>query len=235
MGFASRVAALAAALPLALVPAAEACMPANRSALLIFDASSSMTAKVPSGQARIDVARRAVEDMIRIFPPEGHIALRVYGSESPFTRMNCQDTKLLVPFAPAAENAAAIVEAIWGVPAQGLTPIAYALEQARGDFPGDAEDRVIVIVSDGRETCNGNPCAVAAKLAGEGFVIHTIGFVVERTAALQLKCISTVSGGTYFDVPVAVDLPDKLKEVFQACPVSGLPPRPGATALARAG
>jgi Ca-activated chloride channel family protein len=216
--------ALAAALAVPLTSLAEACTPANRSALLILDLSDSMTARVPSGQTRISVARTAVEEVVKVFPPEADLALRVYGSETPYGRMDCRDSRLLVPFAPAGENKEAIIDAIYNVRPQGMTPIAFALTEARRDFDTKNEDRVIVIVSDGRETCDSNPCAAATKLAAEGFVIHSVGLVVDRNAALQLKCLATVSGGTYLDVPNALELPEKLKEMFEPCKISSLPP-----------
>ena len=216
--------ALAAAVALPLTSAAEACTPANRAALLVMDLSDSMSAKVPSGQTRVEIARNAVEQVVAVFPPEGKLALRVYGSDTPSAQMDCKDTRLLVPFAAAGENKQAIVDAIYSVRPRGMTPIGFALEQARQDFLVDDDDRVIVVVSDGRETCDANPCAAASKLAAEGFVIHAVGLVVDRNAALQLKCLATVSGGTYVDVPNAIELPDKLKEIFEACKISTLMP-----------
>jgi Ca-activated chloride channel family protein len=219
--------ALTAALALPLASVAEACTPANRAALLIVDLSDSMTAKVPSGETRISVARSAVEQVVAVFPPEAQLALRVYGSDTPSAQMDCKDSRLLVPFAKAGANKEAIIDAIYGVSPRGMTPIAFALTQSEKDFPADVDDRVIVVVSDGRETCDANPCAAASTLAAKGFVIHSVGLVVDNKAALQLKCLATVSGGTYLDVPNAIELPDKLKELFEACKISSLEPRDG--------
>jgi Ca-activated chloride channel family protein len=217
-------AALVAAFALPLISTAEACVPPKQSVLLILDFSDSMIAKVPSGEMRIDVARHAVEEVVNVFPPEAHLALRVYGSETAFSYRDCRDTRLLVPFAAAGENKQAILDAIYAVRPKGMTPIANALTEARSDFMGDTEDRVIVVVSDGRETCDNNPCAAASALARDGFVIHTVGLVVDRNAALQLKCLSTVSGGMYLDVPNALELPEKLRDLFQACKISSIAP-----------
>jgi len=215
--------AMTAALAGPLMAVAEACVPPDRAALLILDASYSMRRGVArTGTNRFNLARQAVAAVVNLFPPEGYLALRFYGSESQSIREDCLDTKLAVPFAPAAENRDAILLALADAHARGLTPIAYALQQAVSDFPGGDLDKLIIVVSDGIEACAGDPCGAAIELGALGFTIHTVGFVVNRSARAQLQCIAAVTGGTYFDVPVAVQLPDKLKEAFSACPIAFL-------------
>src|SRR6185295_15019366 len=130
---------------------------------------------------------------------------------------DCQDSRLAVPFGPAAQNSAAIAATADGAKAQGYTPIAYSLDQAVGDFPADAKERVIVLVSDGKETCQGDPLLTAKALAGSGITIHTVGFVVDTAARGQLQAIARATGGTYFDAPVGPELADRLKSAFVAC------------------
>jgi Ca-activated chloride channel family protein len=198
---------------------------ADRAALLILDASYSMLGLVgTSDQNRFDLARAAVASFVDRYPPYGYLALRLYGSESHALRNNCQDTILVVPFAPARENHAAIKLALATAHARGVTPIAYALEQAVADFGGTGLEKVIVAVSDGIESCNGDPCATAADLTRQGFVIHTVGFLVDRPARLALQCIASVSGGRYFDVRDPFDLPDRLAQAFDPCPVAFVRP-----------
>jgi Ca-activated chloride channel family protein len=204
---------------MALAPVAQACEP--RDALLILDASESMTRNSGSGPPRMSVARRAVQAALDIFPDDARIALRLYGSQAGAGVRNCEDSVLVVGFAPAATNRIEITEAMSRVRARGLTPIEYALEEAAGDFPEDAT-RTIILVSDGRESCGGDPCAAAAKLATQGFVINTVGFQVDRVGQSQLMCIAKASGGQYFDVPVAVGLADKLREALSNCVVAGI-------------
>jgi hypothetical protein len=73
---------------------------------------------------------------------------------------------------------------------------------------------VVILVSDGKETCEGDPCAVAKALAAAdaGLVVHTIGFAVDVAARYQLQCIARVARGTYFD---AASL-DRLTESLSA-------------------
>ncbi len=215
----------------ALVPAtaqAQSCNTADRSILLILDASGSMNAKLPNGETRIAVAQRAIKGVAGFVPAQAQLALRMYGADSPSSRKNCQDTSLSVPFGPAGAAGAAITATVDGAKAQGYTPIAYSLGQGANDFSADAKERVIVLVSDGKETCQGDPVLVAKALAAKGITVHTVGFIVDTAARGQLQAIARATGGTYFDAPVGPELPDTLKSALNACKktVAALPPKP---------
>jgi hypothetical protein len=221
-----------AAVPLAAgVAVAKTCNTAERSVLLILDASGSMNGRLPSGESRIEVAQRAMKDVASLIPGEAQLALRLYGSQSPRDARNCDDTNVAVPFRPAAAGAAAITTAVDGVKAQGWTPIALSLGQAAGDFAADAKERVIVLVSDGKETCSGDPTLAARELAGKGVTVHTVGFIVDKAARMQLQAIAKATGGSYFDAPVGPELPKTLAAALNACrqKVAALPakPKPG--------
>jgi len=219
---------LAAFLALPSLALAQACNTADRSVLLILDASGSMNAKLPNGETRIEVARGAVKGVAAFIPPKAQLSLRLYGAQSPRANKNCKDTNLAVPFGPAGESGGAITTTVDGVAAQGYTPIAFSLEQAIGDFPPDAKERVIVVVSDGKETCQGDPLVAAKALAAKHITVHTVGFIVDTAARGQLQAIASVTGGTYFDAPVGPELPDTLKSALNACKkrVVTLPPKP---------
>jgi hypothetical protein len=86
----------------------------------------------------------------------------------------------------------------------------------------------MVLVSDGKETCRGDPLLAARGLAAKGITIHTVGFVVDTAARMQLQNIAPATGGTYFDAPVGPELPDRLRAAFSACKqVVKLPAKPG--------
>jgi hypothetical protein len=210
---------------------AQACNLADRSILLIMDASGSMNAKLPNGETRMAVAQRAVKGVASFIPAEAQLSLRLYGAQSPKAEKNCQDTNLAVPFGPAGSSGAAITTTVDAAVAQGYTPIAYSLDQAANDFPADAKERVIVLVSDGKETCEGDPTLAARALAAKGITVHTVGFIVDSAARGQLQAIAKETGGTYFDAPVGPELPDTIKSAFSACKkqVVKLPkkPKPG--------
>jgi Ca-activated chloride channel family protein len=190
----------------------------------MLDSSYSMKRPVAQAAAtRFNVARDALRGFIDRFPPTGYLALRFYGSEHVVTRNHCEDSLLAVPFAPAQENVEPLKLALAQAHARGVTPLAYALEQAGTDFPGNAVEKLIVIVSDGLESCGGNPCAAAAALGRQGFVINTIGFLADRDARRQLQCVADATGGQYFHVPVNIGLQEKLDEAFAGCPIAAAP------------
>ncbi len=207
---------------------AQSCNTADRSVLLILDASGSMNAKLPNGETRIAVAQRAIKGVAGFVPAQAQLSLRMYGAQSAASQKNCQDTNLAVPFGPASASGGAITASVDGAKAQGYTPIAYSLGQAANDFPADAKERVIVLVSDGKETCQGDPVVAAKALAAKGITVHTVGFVVDTAARGQLQAIARATGGSYFDAPVGPELPDTLKSALNVCKktVVTLPPRP---------
>ena len=215
----------------AFVPSAvfgQTCNTADRSVLLILDSSGSMNARLPNGETRIAVAQRAIKGVAGFIPAKAQVSLRLYGAQSPSRDKNCQDSNLAVLFATAEANGAAITSAVDRTKAQGYTPIALALQQAANDFPADAKERVIVLVSDGKETCQGDPVVEAKALAAKGITVHAVGFVVDTAARGQLQNIARITGGTYFDAPVGPELPDTIKQALNACKqrVATIPPNP---------
>ena len=102
--------------------------------------------------------------------------------------------------------------------ARGRTPIAYALEQAANDL-GSGASRTIVLVSDGKDTCQPpSPCSVAQRVAKGGVEmrIQAIGFNVDPEARAELECIASAGGGVYRDATDAESLRDELRALDHA-------------------
>ena len=101
----------------------------------------------------------------------------------------------------------------------GWTPISLALQRAGEDLKaGENVRNVIIMVSDGEETCDGDPCAVAAALAAsEAEVrIDVVGFGLEPQVAQTLRCITENSGGRYIDAQNGDALAQTLEELIAA-------------------
>lgn len=223
---------LAAALLPSLAQAQpKSCNHAGRSIALVLDASGSMNARLPNGETRIAVAKRAIKEVAALVPSEAQLSLRLYGAQASAKQKQCEDTNLAVPSGTAGATGNAIAASVDAVKAQGYTPIAYSLGQVAGDFPADAKERVVVLISDGKETCQGDPVLAARALAAKGITVHTVGFIVDTAARGQLQAVARATGGTYFDAPVGPELPDTLRQALNACAqrVVALPakPKPG--------
>ena len=212
--------------------AANAPANAGKSIALILDASGSMNAKLPEGRTRIEAAKAAVEEIVGKLPTDVRISLRAYGHQSPTSKHDCQDTELMVGFDELAANKDSILSKSRSIKAQGYTPITYVIKLAAEDVgKEDAKPRVVILVSDGKETCMGDPCATAKALADAdaSLVIHTIGFAVDSAAKYQLQCIARVARGKYYDADSAGKLAAALGEAAKTeAPPPPPPPPPAA-------
>ena len=190
-----------------------------------------MNAKLAAGGTRIEAAKAAVAAFVAKLDPNTRIAYRAYGHQSPTKARDCKDTQMLVGFGAASTNRDAILAKTQSVKAQGYTPITYVLQLAAGDIAKEPGARTIVLVSDGKETCAGDPCAAAKALAAAdaSLVIHTIGFNVDAAARFQLQCIARVGRGTYSDATGAADLGARLGAAATAKPAP--PPKQTKTAI----
>ena len=181
--------------------------------LLMVDSSGSMGEKI-EGKVKIDIAKDAVANLMIDLPDELPIGLRVYGhkyDKNISEADNCKATELLVPIAKG--NKSSVASEVRRITPAGKTPIAYSLSKVPEDFPHPDIERYIILVSDGKETCGGDPIAVIKDLEAKGFkvVVHTIGFDVDAETRRQLKAISDVSGGMYMDASNSKQLSDSLK------------------------
>jgi Ca-activated chloride channel family protein len=140
--------------------------PESRSIALILDASGSMNAKLAGGQTRLEAAKAAVAAFVEKLDPKTRLSYRAYGHQSPTKDKNCRDTELLVDFGAAGSNKQAILAKTQDVKAQGYTPITHVIQLAAADVGKEPGARAVVLVSDGKETCEGDPCAAAKAPKG---------------------------------------------------------------------
>lgn len=191
----------------------------TKSIALILDASGSMNGKLADGTPKITAAKQAVSTLVGKLPAATRLGFRAYGHQSHRSRKDCKDTQLLVNFGPADEAGKDVLAKMQPLKAQGYTPISYVLKHSASDIGQDAsQKRTIVLVSDGKETCEGDPCAVARALskADAKLTIHTIGFGVDLAAKFQLQCIAKVAGGNYYDASDAEGLSGALAQASVA-------------------
>lgn len=178
--------------------------------LFIFDASNSMAGQW-DGARKIDIAREILFEMIDSIEqmPKVEMALRIYGHQSPVPPQDCSDTKLEVPF--GRNSATRIREILEDINPKGTTPIARSLELAPGDFPSCSNCRnIILLITDGVEACDGDPCQVSMALQRKGIVLRpfVIGIGTDPGFKETFDCI-----GEYYDAPGKQEFREALKVV----------------------
>lgn len=196
-------------LPLALI-LCLAGHAAAQPAVLVLDGSGSMWDEV-AGRTRIALLREAVGGLMAHWPAGRPVGLVAYGHRH---ARDCTDVGLLRPPAPAP---GAVTAALAGMTPRGRTPVADALRlaaEALGDGGGS-----VIIVTDGVDTCDPDPCGVAQGLARAEprLVVHTIGFALADPAAVaQLRCMAEATGGQTFAARDAEGLAQALERAAAA-------------------
>ena len=220
--------ALALALPGPAAPAAGCA----RDAMLVFDGSGSMgeVGYDPGAPTRIMDARRAVRDAIPDIAPYRRVGLLSYGAGGGHA---CSGIDLR--FAPRADAGAAVVAEIEALTPGGLTPLAESVARAAAVLGGEG---IVVLVTDGNETCGGTPCALGARLAAErpGLTVHVIGFRVvhdpfswnnpeakDYDGQTVAKCLPDATGGLFVTTETVAELADALRATL-GCVVVGRRP-----------
>lgn len=167
--------------------------------LFIYDASNSMNGSWQSGNKN-NIARKLLSDALDSLKYQDNleIALRIYGHQKYYKDgQDCDDTKLEVPFAKSSINSDLMKNKLKSIQPKGTTPIANTLEKSGGDFPDCMDCRnVIILITDGIEECNGDPCAVSRALQEKGIVLKpfVIGIGLDVDFIESFKCI-----GNYYD------------------------------------
>jgi Ca-activated chloride channel family protein len=189
--------------------------------LVIFDASRSMLASWGTS-TRWTEAKKILAELVDSVNTISTVetALRVYGHQTVQMENDCFDSKLEVPF--RTQNAQRFKNTITYLRPQGVTPIAYSLEESIKDF-GEVKPNqrnVIVLITDGAESCGSNPCEVFRQLREKGVVMksYVIGMGIDEDDFSQLECM-----GEFMNIenPSGVDaiLEMTLKKVFNSTTV----------------
>lgn len=171
--------------------------------LFIEDSSGSMAGKA-GAETKIEAAKTALKKYIDNLGAEIKAGLMVYGHKGSNSAadkaVSCAGIDLLYPI--GVVDKASFKAQVETFKPTGWTPIADSFKKAQAAFSGyETGNNKIILVSDGIETCSGDPCKVAAELKNSGIspIIDVVGFDVDSKAKQQLSCIAQVTGGTYYD------------------------------------
>ena len=179
--------AAAAALGLALPSAAA------QKAIIVLDGSGSMWAQI-DGTARIAIARETLDGVLATLPEHLELGFMTYGHRQ---KGNCGDIELLVP--PGTGTAGAISAAAAEINPKGMTPISDAVRLAAEELRYTEERATVILITDGLETCEVDPCQLGSELEASGidFTTHVVGFGLSDEEGQQVACLAENTGGKY--------------------------------------
>lgn len=188
--------------------------------VVAIDGSGSMAGRL-GGQTKLDMARRAASSFVDGLPASVEASLLVFGQQGSNDEAgkarSCASIDLL---APMSTDRARLVAGVRKLKAVGWTPLAMALERAESllETASIAGEQVIYVVSDGEETCGGDPVAVARRInAGKTrAVVNVIGFGLPSREAAALKAVADAGGGKFVNVANQTDYDRTMREVHEA-------------------
>ena len=182
------------------------CLPAHGGempeVMFILDGSGSMWGST-GGAPKIDAAKEVMAKVVPALPEGVKVGLTVYGHRR---KGDCSDVEVMVP--SGSTDRAGLLAKVKAISPKGMTPIAASVKMVAEEVKSKEAETTIVLVSDGIETCDTNPCGAIKTLKDSGikFILHVVGFGVDRKGKEQLTCLSEAGGGRYFSATDANSL-----------------------------
>lgn len=184
---------------------------------ILIDASGSMRA-MASGKTRMESAKDAVLDFAKQIPEDATMSMRVYGHKGSGNQadkqLSCTSTE---NFYSGKFEDTAFREALSKVQPAGWTPIGLVLETVKEDIPEDAEEVVVYVVSDGIETCGGDPVKAAGDLVAGNIqtVVNIIGYDVDNEGQTLLKKVADAGNGEFIYVNSEKELRKYMRKQYE--------------------
>ena len=182
----------------------------DKASIIVLDASGSMWGQLKDGRSKIEVAREVMNEYLKKRDATAPLGLVVYGHRK---RGDCTDIEMLSPV--KVQDAQKLSKIISAIQPKGKTPLTDALALAVKQIPRTAEEADIILITDGLETCDQDPCALAEKIASEGIDIraHVVGFGLSEKEVNTLACIPKKTGGKLLRPQSGKELIEALEEV----------------------
>ncbi len=177
--------------------------------MIVLDGSGSMWGKVGS-ETKIEIARKVLQQVVPSLPQEVKFGLAAYGHNR---KGDCSDIEIVIP--PGSDDKEQLLKKALALQPKGKTPIADTLQQVTELLRTKENETTIVLVSDGEETCNDDPCGAVKQMKESGikFVLHVVGFDVNDSQQQQLRCLAEAGGGNYYSAEGASALLASFEQV----------------------
>ena len=198
--------------------------PCNEDAMIVFDASGSMAGNVDQGIAtirpRIDEARAALSSVLPYITRYRRVGLVTYG---PGAHNQCNVQLNLGPTAGASDRIMREVNAL--IPG-GRTPLTTAVDNAAVALEYRTKPGVIVVLTDGEETCGRSPCELGKQLhaAATQLTVHVISYRTQNYSwvgegsILDTKCLAEQNGGLHITAETQEEIADAFERTL-GCPM----------------
>lgn len=195
---------------------------ANDKAIIVLDASGSMWGQI-DGKTKIEIARDTLAQVLTTIPDTLDLGLIAYGHRE---KGSCADIEEIV--APAPGTRGDIEAAVRALNPKGKTPLADSVKKAAEALKYTEEKATVILVTDGIETCNADPCALASELEklGVDFTAHVVGFGLNEEEGRKVACLAENTGGKYLPAANADELAGALTETVTAAPEPEPEPEP---------
>jgi Ca-activated chloride channel family protein len=202
---------------------------AEGKSIIVLDASGSMWGQI-DGRPKLEIAREALGSVLSGLDPAAEIGLMAYGHRE---KGSCEDIELVVPAAPG--TAQAITDAANAMKFLGKTPLTEAVRRAAAELKSTEEKATVILITDGIETCEADPCALGAELEASGvdFTAHVVGFGLTAEEGATVACLAKNTGGSYIEAKDAGSLVEALKTTVAVVEPEPTPvPKPEPVAMA---
>ena len=195
---------------------------APQSVVMVLDGSGSMWGQI-DGAPKIEIARTVIGGLLDTWNENVELGVIAYGHRE---KGQCTDIETLVEVGPVDKNA--VMSKVNAINPKGKTPISAAVRQAAETLKYKEEKATVILVSDGLETCNADPCALANELeaAGVDFTTHVIGFDITEEEKAGLACLANNTGGRFMSAQSAGELTTALAETVEIVTETASVPEP---------
>lgn len=190
--------------------------------IVILDASGSMWGQI-DGKPKLEIARQSLKTVLQSVPGDEEIGFMAYGHRQ---KGSCEDIELIVP--PGTGTAGAIATAADNLKFLGKTPLSAAVRQAAEALKYTEDKARVILITDGLETCNADPCQLGKELeaAGVDFTADVVGFGLTAEEGRQVACLAENTGGKYIQASDEAALKDALAQTVAAQPEPAPEPPP---------
>lgn len=195
---------------------------ADENVIIVLDASGSMWGQI-DGKPKMEIARDVMSEVLSNLDGKANIGVITYGHR---TKGDCSDIETIIPVGRV--NHRTYMSVINNLSPKGKTPITNAVRKAAEELRYTENKATIVLVSDGLETCEADPCALARELESNGidFTVHVIGFDLINQDTSSLRCLAEETGGQYLAADNARELGNAVGTVVAQAPAPEPKPEP---------